>query len=92
MAPALRREKEYAKKVVLCKINTPSADDKTVISHSSVVIRERSVRSAIGGQAKLYRRVKLITAMIAAEKSTPKHMRNLMLHDLSNFLISWYIW
>ena len=31
-------------------MNEPSAGEKTGISHSSVVIRERSVRSAIGGR------------------------------------------
>ena len=36
--------------VIMCKINAPSAGEKAAISHSSVVIRERLVRSAIGGR------------------------------------------
>ena len=36
--------------VIICQINVPTAGGKTSISHSSIVICERSVRSAIGGR------------------------------------------
>ena len=36
--------------VIIYKINAQSAGEKTSISHNSVVIRERSVRSTIGGR------------------------------------------
>ena len=54
ISPALRQGKYYAKKlryVLICKMDAPSAGEKTGISNSSVMIRERSVRSgAIEGR------------------------------------------
>ena len=52
MTSTLRREKITPKKlcyVIICKIKSSSVGEKTGISHSTLVIRERSVRNAIGG-------------------------------------------